>query len=293
MTTIRAARLTFPRANGLVEAATRRYVAQAASSSPALLLSSRPRRAPSSPATTALTPSRPFRTSPSLQKKLKAKKMAEQEAHNPNSVTHHDDPAEDAKHPKPNPADLLDLTDLTTRWSALDAHYRDALKKLSTGGRFNPDVIGALPVTPDPKHDPGQRYPLRELAQVVPRQGRIVSLLVHDKAHVRPIVDAVQASPDFNQQPQRSPDNDLELTLTVEPERREDLAARAHALTHIWRDRVRQATEKRRKVHAKWLVQKEVVPDLKRRADAEVLKVQTKVLGGIDTLEKETLARLK
>ncbi|KAL2756577.1 hypothetical protein ACRALDRAFT_1062311 [Sodiomyces alcalophilus JCM 7366] len=218
--------------------------------------------------------------------------MAEQEAHNPNSV-HHDDPAEDAKHPKPTAADPLDLADLTTRWSALESHYRDALRKLSTGGRFNPDVIGTLPVTPDPKRAPGERYPLRELAQVVPRQGRHVSLLVHEKAHIKPIVDAIQASPDFNQQPQRSPDDELELTLTIEPESRDHLATRAHALTHTWRERVRQASEKRRKVHAKWLAQKEVVPDLKRRADAEVLKAQTKVLGVIDKLEKETLARIK
>lgn len=219
--------------------------------------------------------------------------MAEQEAHNPNSVAHHDDPAEDAKFPKPTAADPLDLADLNARWSSLETHYRDALRKIVTGGRFNPDVIGTLLVSPDPKRAPTKRYPLRELAQVVPRQGRHLSLLVHEKAYIKPIMDAVQSSPDFNQQPQRSPDDELELMLTIQPETRDDLAARAHALTHTWRERVRQASEKRRKVHAKWLAQKEVVPDLKRRADAEVLKAQTKVLGTIDKLEKETVARLK
>ncbi|KAM0284258.1 hypothetical protein ACHAQH_002048 [Verticillium albo-atrum] len=289
MNSFRANRLVIPRANALLKAATRQNVA------------------PISAAITALAmplPVRSFHATPATLKKSKAKKMVEQEEHNPSSspssssrasatapAADHDDDPEAARHPKPDPADPLNTDDLTSRWTALDTHFRDALRRLATGGRFNPDSIGALPVAPNPKSP--EHFPLRELAQVVPKGGRTVSLLAHDKAHLKPISDAVQASPDFNQQPQLSPDNDLELLLKVEPERKEDLVAKAKALTQAWRERVRHASDRRKKVVAKWAMQKEIGPDLRKKIDTEAQKKQNKVMEGIDQLEKQTLQRFK
>ncbi|KAG7131887.1 hypothetical protein HYQ45_009607 [Verticillium longisporum] len=257
MNSFRAHRLALPRANAIIRAAASQNVAPI------------------------------FHTTPAALKKSKAKKMVEQQENNPSSspspssssrnsastsASDHDDDADAARHPKPDPADPLNTDDLTSRWAALDTHFRDALRRLATGGRFNPDSIGALPVAPDPKSP--ERFPLRELAQVVPKGGRT-------------------ASPDFNQQPQPSPDNDLELLLKVEPERKEDLVAKAKALTLAWRERVRHASDRRKKVVAKWAMQKEIGPDLRKRVDAEAQKQQNKVMDGIDQVEKQTLQRFK
>ncbi|KAH7368578.1 ribosome recycling factor domain-containing protein [Plectosphaerella cucumerina] len=281
MKSLRVNRLVLQRVNGLVSAAGR-STASPASHLAAPVLVAAPR------------PLRPFSTSPLLLKKSKGKKAAEHEATNPGSVSHSGAAAgpeedDDHKHPKPDPADPLNMADLTSRWAASDAHFRAALKMLSTGGRFNPDHIGALLVAPDPKSP--ERYPLRELAQVVPRAGRTISLLAHERAHVKPIVDAVQASPDFNQQPQADPDNELELILRIEPDRKEDLVARAKALVQAWREQVRKQSEKRKKVVAKWAAQKEIVPDVKRKIEQEVQKAQNKVMEGIDQVEKQTLQK--
>ncbi|KAH6692594.1 ribosome recycling factor domain-containing protein [Plectosphaerella plurivora] len=284
MKSLRVNRLVLQRINGLVSTAGRSSTASQLAA-PVLVA--------------ALRPLRPFSTSQLLLKKSKGKKAAEQEATNPGSVSRSGGGAaatstapeedDDHKHPKPDPADPLNIADLTSRWTASDAHFRAALKMLSTGGRFNPDHIGALLVAPDPKSP--ERYPLRELAQVVPRSGRTISLLAHERAHVKPIIDAVQASPDFNQQPQADPDNELDLVLRVEPDRKEDLVARAKALVQAWREQVRKQSEKRKKVVAKWAAQKEIGPDVKRKIEQDVQKAQNKVMEGIDQVEKQTLQK--
>jgi ribosome recycling factor len=161
-------------------------------------------------------------------------------------------------------------------------------KKLQTGGRFDPEVIGALRVTVDKKSG-GPAYPLRELAQVVPRGGRTVSLLVHEEGYVKAIMSAVQASPEFNQQPQRDPDNELELVLKIEPEKREDLVRRIKHTAHEWRERVRLVRQKRDKVHVAWKKEGTLGPDLKVKADKELEKLIKAAVAQIDELEKSTL----
>ena len=95
-------------------------------------------------------------------------------------------------------------------------------------------------------------FPLKELAQVVPRSGRNISLLVNDKEYIKPIISAVQSSKDFNQQPQRSDDNDLELLMKVEVERKEEVVKRVKECTQGWRERIRQARTKYEKVVKDW-----------------------------------------
>lgn len=172
----------------------------------------------------------------------------------------------------------------------------EALKKIRGGGRFNPEQLGALRVGLHEHHGHGasvttttDTFPLRELAQVVPKGGRTVSLLVHEEASVKAILSAVQMSPDFNQQPQRDPDNPLELILKVEPERREDVVKRVKALCHEWRERIRQVRQKRDKVHAQWKKDGVLLPDMKRKADTELDKVIKAKIAEVDAAEKETL----
>lgn len=66
---------------------------------------------------------------------------------------------------------------------ALD-HLKDDLSKLRSGGRFNPEVIEDLRITLDKGRSVTTR--LGELAQVVPRGGRLVIVLVGE-ADVRTI----------------------------------------------------------------------------------------------------------
>ncbi|RYP56162.1 hypothetical protein DL771_012107 [Monosporascus sp. 5C6A] len=193
-----------------------------------------------------------------------------------------------AKHPTPKPEDPLDFADVRSRIARHDEHCADALKKLRSGGRFNPDVLGALRVAVT-KGSPAETYPLRELAQVIPRGGRAVSILAHEAGSIRAIMSAVQASPDFNQQPQRDPDNELELVMKIESESRDDVVRRVKAACHEWRERVRRERHRRDKLHTAWRKEGDLGPDLKRTADKQLDKIIKAKMTEIDAAEKEAL----
>ncbi|XP_044719955.1 ribosome recycling factor domain-containing protein [Hirsutella rhossiliensis] len=105
-------------------------------------------------------------------------------------------------------------------------------------------------------------------------------------------MSAVQASPDFNQQPQRSPDNDLELLLRVELDRREDLVRRVKAVAQGWRDGIRHDRTRHDKLLKEWRRTGAVLPDVGRRAEKEVQKLQDKKMKEIDAEEVRALRQL-
>ncbi|KAK8016342.1 ribosomal recycling factor protein [Apiospora rasikravindrae] len=193
-----------------------------------------------------------------------------------------------SQHPTPTPEEALDFADVHSRLTKLASHANESLKKIKSGGRFNPDLIGSVKVQPDRKES-SVSYPIRELASVIPKGGRTISLLVHEAAYIKPIMSAVQAHRDFNQQPQRSPDNELELILKVEPEKREDLAKRVKAICHDWRERIRDVRQRRDKLHAAWKKDGSMLPDAKRKADTELDKVIKAEVAKVDAAEKETM----
>ncbi|WYZ44373.1 hypothetical protein EsH8_VII_000809 [Colletotrichum jinshuiense] len=244
---------------------------------------------------------RPFSQSAALQKKKKAPQYPTNDSPEVVSRTSHSAPSADdadhddlpgSKHPKPDPADPLNFADVASRFVSLATFHTDILRKLQSGDRFSPDAIGALSVQPS-KKDPST-FPLREIAEIVPRPGgRTVSLLLHEKDYVKPVMAAVQASPDFNQQPQRDPDNELELILKVEPQNKDVIVRRAKDAAQAWREKMRTVTEKRKKVHAKWQKEASIVPDLKRRADKELQKLQDKEMRAVETAEQQTVRKLQ
>ncbi|PNP58553.1 hypothetical protein THARTR1_01569 [Trichoderma harzianum] len=197
-----------------------------------------------------------------------------------------------ADHGQPNPEDPLDFSSLTAAYVSIDAHFKTQLQAVLHGGRFNPDALGALSVAI--KDDDGSKvtFPLRELAQIVPRSGRIISLLVNERDYIKPIMSAVQASKDFNQQPQRSDDNELELLLKVEMERKEDLVRRVKDACQGWRDRVRQARTKHEKALKDWKKNGTVLPDVVRKADKELQKLQDKKMKEIDGEEAQVIKQI-
>ncbi|KAG6012287.1 hypothetical protein E4U41_005364 [Claviceps citrina] len=106
-------------------------------------------------------------------------------------------------------------------------------------------------------------------------------------------MSAVQSSNDFNQQPQRAEDNDLELLLRVEPERREELARRVKEATQAWRDKVRHLRTRHEKVLKGWARDGTVLRDVVKRAEKELQKVQDGKMKEIDAEEAQALKQLE
>lgn len=188
--------------------------------------------------------------------------------------------------PKPNLEDPFDLADLEHAFAKGTEHYLNELTKARSGGRFNPDVLGALRVRPDKKLP--ETFPLHELAAIVPKRGsRKVSVLVHELANVKPIMTAIQSSPDFNQQPQRVEDNEQELVLTVEAEDPEEAAKRLKDILNAWRQQVRDVRHKRDQVVKKWWKDNKIVKDDFTKLEKEMQKLQDKQMDKIKAKEKE------
>ena len=133
---------------------------------------------------------------------------------------------------------------------------------------------------------------LSDLAVVVPTGGRTVEIRMHQAGYRKAVMSAVQASPDFNQQPQPDPDNELVLYLKVEPEDAAEQARRAKELLHAWRERVRLATHARTRKHQDWKKDRAVGVDDLRRLDKELSRKQDAVMAKIDAAEKDILKHL-
>lgn len=185
---------------------------------------------------------------------------------------------------EPDPEDPFNFADLTQAFERADKRFSDDLKRVRTGGRFNADAIGQIPVQLDKKSP--QTFPLRELATVVPLGGRRWGILAFEEASVKPILSAVQRSDEFNQQPQRSADNPLELVMTVEPERADALVRRARDVCQAWRTKVRDEAHRRAEVHKKWKAERVVSGDDLYRLRTEVQKLQDERMKGILECEK-------
>lgn len=180
----------------------------------------------------------------------------------------------------------FDLADVDTEYAKIDERFEKRLQEFkASGGRFNPELLGNLKVQPD-RNSP-ESYPLNELASVVSRGGRNVSILVTDASYIKPIMSAVQNSPQFNQQPQRDPDNDLELILRIEPENPEDQAKKLKAECIAWKDAVRDVLSTRKSKHATWLKAKHITKDDVKTLDKKVKAMQDKKFEAIDKKEKQ------
>lgn len=248
-----------------------------------------------------VTPVRAFTTSIPLQKKRKIAVPSNSPQRKDASAAAAEMP-KSSSGPQPDPEDPLNFSALTAAFAPIDAHFKSQIHTLLHGGRFNPDSLGTIPVTVKTQipADDGtgtvlsemETFPLHELCQVVPRPGRTISLLVHDRVYVKPIMSAIQASPDFNQQPQHAEDNDLELILRVQAERKEDVTRRLREATRTWRERVRHARGRHEKVIKDWKKNKVLTTDVARKAETELQKVQDKKMKEIDDEEAKATKQL-
>ncbi|PSR97219.1 ribosome recycling factor domain-containing protein [Coniella lustricola] len=190
----------------------------------------------------------------------------------------------------------FDLGDVDTAYAKIDERFEKRLQEFkASGGRFNPDLLGQLKVkTTSGGADAGaaEMYPLRELASIVHRGGRAVSILVSDASYIKPIMSAVQNSEQFNQQPQRDPDNDLELLLRIEPENPDEQAKRLKAEVNGWKDAVRDVLSTRKSKHATWQKNKHLTKDDVKNLDKKVKGLQDKKIEAIEKKEKQLLVEL-
>lgn len=184
----------------------------------------------------------------------------------------------------------FDLGDVEADYARVDERFEKRLQEFKVGGRFNPEMLGQLRVKPD--RESAQTWPLRELAQVVHRGGRSVSILVSDAEYVKPIMSAVQASDDFNQQPQRDPDNELELLLRIEAEDPEAQQRRLRGEITAWRDAVRGVMGARKHRHAAWLKEKHITKDDVKALEKKIKSMQDKKIEQVDKSEKQILQQM-
>ncbi|KAG5938510.1 hypothetical protein E4U59_003753 [Claviceps monticola] len=240
---------------------------------------------------------RAFHTSPPTFKKRKVAPASNSPPRGSNNTSSSLESA--AEKSAPNPEEPLDFSSLLAVFAATDAHFKAQLQTVLHGGRFNPDNLGALPVTVKPSegangaHKTTTTFPLRELAQVVPRSGRTISLLVNDREYIKPIMSAVQASKDYNQQPQRSEDNDLELLMKVELERKEHLIRRVKEVTQGWKEKIRQGRSRHDKVLKGWAKKGTVLKDVVYKAEKELQKVLDEKMKEIAAEEAQALKQLE
>lgn len=184
----------------------------------------------------------------------------------------------------------FDLGDVEADYARVDERFDKRLHEFKVGGRFNPEVLGQLRVKPD--RESAQTWPLRELAQVVHRGGRSVSILVSDAEYVKPIMSAVQGSADFNQQPQRDPDNELELTLRIEPENPEEQLKRLRAEITTWRDAIRGVMSARKLKHAVWRKDNHITKDDVKALEKKIKVMQDKKIEQIDRSQKQIMQQM-
>ncbi|KAG0651496.1 Ribosome-recycling [Hyphodiscus hymeniophilus] len=158
---------------------------------------------------------------------------------------------------------------------------RNDLSKLRTGGRFNPEVLENLRVQLSKDSKATER--LGDLAQVLPKGGRTLMVLVGETNHVKPIMSAIQGSNDLNLQPQSDAHNASQLNIPIPPPTKEsrDLAlvaaSKAGETANVGVRNARGAMQKRLRAME---LKKTVRPDDLKKAHKEMEKIVEK--GGAD-----------
>ncbi|KAB8073233.1 ribosome recycling factor [Aspergillus leporis] len=115
-------------------------------------------------------------------------------------------------------ADPYDLSQLQDGIAATVSRLKDELSKLRVGGRLNTEALESLRVQPSKASK--ETVKLGELAQVVPKGGRMVTILASEEDHIKPIVSAIVSS-NLSLTPQPDPHNALQLNIPIPPPTKE------------------------------------------------------------------------
>ncbi|KAF7158547.1 hypothetical protein CNMCM6106_005319 [Aspergillus hiratsukae] len=114
--------------------------------------------------------------------------------------------------------DPYDLSSLEKGIVAAVARLKDELSKLRMGGRFNTESLEDLKVSLSKGSK--ETISLGELAQVVPKGGRMITILASEEEHMKPITSAILSS-DLSLTPQPDPHNIHQLNISIPPPTKE------------------------------------------------------------------------
>ncbi|KAF7910225.1 uncharacterized protein EAE98_012180 [Botrytis deweyae] len=214
-----------------------------------------------------------FHSTPTfLKKKDKSNKNSSSESDN-SSSTSSSAAAEDN-----------DPFDFSTLQAGIDKSLeklKNDLGKLRTGGRFNPEVLEGLRVKLG--KDAKESFRLGDLAQVLPKGGRSVVVLVGEKDHIKPILSTIQSST-LSLQPTPDPHNPLALNIPIPPPTKESRDAALQAASkagEMASNGVRNARGAMQKKLRAMEVKKTVRPDDSKKAHKEMEKVVEKGNGEV------------
>ncbi|PNS20326.1 hypothetical protein CAC42_5776 [Sphaceloma murrayae] len=179
--------------------------------------------------------------------------------------------------------DPFDLSQLEDELAKITEKLGADLSKLRSGGRFNPQVLESLRVQPE--KDVKTTYPLQDLAQIVPRGGREIQVLVNDAAHVKPVTSAIQSSNlSLTPTPDPSGQNPQMLVVKIPPptaESRKATLDEAGKAGETALYNVRMARGAQQKKLRKMELNKTVRPDDSKKAHAKMEDVVKKSGEGI------------
>ncbi|EQL31399.1 ribosome recycling factor [Blastomyces dermatitidis ATCC 26199] len=99
---------------------------------------------------------------------------------------------------------------------------KDDISKLRAGGRFNPEAIETLRVAVSKGDGKGSKETVKlgELAQVIPKGGRMLTILVGEEEYIKPITSSLLSS-SLSLNPQPDPHNSLQLNVPIPPPTKE------------------------------------------------------------------------
>lgn len=149
----------------------------------------------------------------------------------------------------------------------------DDLAKLRTGGRFNPELLESVRVSLS--KETAETFKISELAQVLPKGGRSLMILVGEHEHVKPIISAIQHS-DLNLQPVQDSHNVNQLNVPLPPPTKEsrDAAQRQAAEAGVKASTaITNVRAQVQKHFRKMEVEKLALPDELKRAHKEMEKI--------------------
>ncbi|KAH8433607.1 ribosome-recycling factor [Aspergillus melleus] len=174
------------------------------------------------------------------------------------------------------PDDPSDLSQLQEGIVAAVSRLKDELSKLRMGGRLGTDAIESLRV--QISKGSKDKVKLGDLAQVFPKSGRLVAILVSEEEHIKPITSAIVSS-DLSLTPQPDPHNTLQLNVPIPPPTKESRDKTVIAAKSAMDKAIAAIRESRGVVHKRLQdMQKKKIarPDDARKAQDQMEKLTEK-----------------
>ncbi|KAJ5677440.1 uncharacterized protein N7477_003073 [Penicillium maclennaniae] len=205
---------------------------------------------------------RSFGNSPALYKKKDKAKNAQTPEPVPNSSVASEDPFDQSK--------------LQNGIATAISRLKDDLSKLRAGGRFNTASLEGVKV--QLSKDVQDMVRLGDLAQVVPKGGRMVTILAAEEEHIKPLTSAIVSS-NLSLTPQSDAHNPLQLNIPIPPPTKESRDQNVRAAKQAFEKAASTVRDARGALHRRlqeMLKKKLARPDDVRKAHDQMEKATDK-----------------